>query len=222
MNHEANLTDGIMPGASDEDRLLQDAVAGDGDALESLLLLHFDRLVAEVSARIPDDARAALSGEDVVQDAFIVAFQQIREFEPRGGAAFHAWLARIAENRLMDAVKALRAAKRGGGWVRVQGTPSAEADGIIPALEMLATRSSTPSRSVAAHEAEAALEAALNSLDPDYRDVLRMRYIEAQPVAACAARLRRSEGAVHMLLSRALVALRARMGESAQFFTRKS
>lgn len=211
-----------MPGARDEDALLRDAVAGDGDALETLLLRHFDRLVADVSSRIPDDVRGALSGEDVVQDAFIVAFQQIGGFEPRGAAAFHGWLARIAENRLMDAVKALRAAKRGGGWARVQDAPNADADGIIPALEMLATRSSTPSRSAAAREAVAALEAALDSLEPDYRDALRMRYIEAQPVAACAARLRRSEGAVHMLLSRALAALRARMGESARFFTRKS
>ena len=156
--------------------LLHKAVAGDGEALETLLLQHFDRLVADISHRIPDDVRSALSGEDVVQDAFIVAFQRIGTFEPRSSEAFFAWLSRIAENRLMDAVKALRAAKRGGGWARVTDAGDADADDIIPLLEMLHHHSRTPSRSAAAREAAAALAAALDSLDPDYREVLRLRY----------------------------------------------
>jgi RNA polymerase sigma-70 factor (ECF subfamily) len=211
-----------MSGRTDDDALLRRAVAGDGDALETFLLQYFDRLVAVVSRRIPDDVRSALSAEDVVQDAFIVAFQRIGSFEPQGREAFFAWLRQIAENRLMDAAKALRAAKRGGGWARVTGARDADADDVVPVLEMLPTLSRTPSRSVAAHEAIAALEFALEALDPDYREVLRMRYIELLPVAACAARMQRSEGAVHMLLSRALAALRARLGESARYFTRKA
>ena len=211
-----------MSDRTDDDALLHKAVAGDGDALETLLLQYFDRLVAVVSGRIPDDVRSALSAEDVVQDAFIVAFQRIGGFQPQGCEAFFAWLSQIAENRLMDATKALRAAKRGGGWARVTDARDATDDDIIPVLEMLPTRSRTPSRSAAAHEALAALEAALEALEPDYREVLRLRYIEMQPVAACAARLQRSEGAVHMLLSRALAALRARLGESARYFTRKA
>ncbi len=215
------LTGGTMSRRTDNDALLHEAVAGDGDALETLLLEHFDRLVAVVARRIPDDVRSALSAEDVVQDAFIVVFQRISSFEPQGGEAFFTWLSRIAENRLMDAVKALRAAKRGGGWARVTNARDDEGGDINAIIEMLSAQSRSPSRSAAAHEAVAAVEAAMAALDPDYREVLRMRYIEMQPVAACAARLRRSEGAVHMLLSRALVALRARMGESARYFTRK-
>lgn len=213
-----------MSGQADHDALLSRAVAGDENALETLLLQYFDRLVATISRRLPDDARSALSAEDVVQDAFIVVFQRIGGFDPKGGGAFFTWLSQIAENRLMDAVKSLRAAKRGGGWARVTEAREAadEVNDIIPLLEMLPASSRTPSRSAAAHEAVSALESALESLDPDYRDVLRMRYIEMQPVASCAARLRRSEGAVHMLLGRALAALRARMGDTARYFTRKA
>ena len=211
-----------MSGGTDDDALLHQAVAGDGDALETLLLEYFDRLVTVVSRRIPDEVRSALSAEDVVQDAFIVVFQRIGGFDPQGCGAFFTWLSQIAENRLMDAVKTLRAAKRGGGWARVTDARDADADDIIPVLQMLPACSRTPSRSAAAHEALAILEAALEALDPDYREVLRLRYIEMQPVAACAARMQRSEGAVHMLLSRALAALRARLGESARYFTRKA
>src|SRR5262245_54502479 len=101
-----------MASAADENALLNKAVAGDGDALEVLLLRYFARVVAEVSRRLPDDIRGAVSAEDVVQDAMIIAFQRIGSFEPRGEDAFFAWLSRIAEHRLMDAAKALRAAKR--------------------------------------------------------------------------------------------------------------
>jgi RNA polymerase sigma-70 factor, ECF subfamily len=211
-----------MSERTDDDALLHNAVAGDGDALESLLLRYFDRLVAVVSRRMPDDVRGALSAEDVVQDAFIVVFQRIGGFDPRAGGAFFAWLCQIAENRLMDAAKALRAAKRGGGWVRVVDVGDDEAGDMLPILDLLSAQSRSPSRAAAAHEAAAALAAALEALDPDYREVLRIRYIEAQPVSACAARLGRSEGAVHMLLSRALAALRARMGEASRYLTRKS
>jgi RNA polymerase sigma-70 factor (ECF subfamily) len=211
-----------MSAGAGDDALLRKAVGGDADALETLLLQHFDRLVADVSRRIPDDVRGALSAEDVVQDAYIVVFQRIGSFEAQGREAFAAWLSRIAENRLMDAVKALRAAKRGGGWERLTDAPNAAADDIVPLLEMLPTQSRTPSRSAAAHEAVAALTAALDALDPDYREVLRLRYIEQHSVAACGAKLNRSEGAVYMLLSRALAALKARMGDTTRYFTQSA
>jgi RNA polymerase sigma-70 factor (ECF subfamily) len=207
--------------AGSEDVLLQNAVAGDAAALESLLLQHFDRLVAHVAARMPDDVRGPLSAEDVVQDALIVVFQRIAGFQPQGGEAFFGWLARIAENRLMDAAKALRAAKRGGGRQRITDPHGPDAD-IIPLLESLHVHSRTPSRSAAAHEAAAALTAALEALDPDYRDVLRLRYIEAQPIAVCAERLQRSEGAIYMLLTRALAALRGRLGDASRFVSRST
>ncbi len=204
----------------DAELLIHRAVEGDGDALETLLLAYFDRVVADVASRIPDDIRGAISAEDVVQDAYIVAFQRIGEFESRGAAAFFAWLRKIAEHRLLDASRALRAAKRGGGWDRAADVEAE--DGIIAALEMLPGHARTPSASAATREAVTALQAALDALHPHYRDALRMRYIECQPVAVCAARLQRTEGAFHMLLGRALAALRAQMGESVRYFTRKT
>jgi RNA polymerase sigma-70 factor (ECF subfamily) len=209
-----------MSAESDHDVLLRNAVAGDGDALESLLLSQLDRLTADIARRLPDDVRGSLSAEDVVQEALIVAYQRISGFEPRSPGGFYAWLVQIAENRLMDAAKALRAAKRGGGWTPIRETQSADAE-LTPLIELLSGHSQTPSRAFAQDEAQASVRSALESLDPDYRDVLRMRYIEMLPIAACALRLQRSEGAVHMLLSRALQALRGRMGDTARFFTRK-
>src|SRR5262245_32347119 len=138
-----------MPSENFDERLLPDAIAGNAYALESLLLQHFDRLVADVSRRLPEDVRNVLSAEVGVRDAFIVVFQRIGGFEPRGGDAFFGWLARIAENRLMDAVKALRAAKRGGGWTPLDGS-SAVDDEIVALLEMLPNQARSPSRSAAA------------------------------------------------------------------------
>ncbi|MBL8879703.1 MAG: sigma-70 family RNA polymerase sigma factor [Phycisphaerales bacterium] len=208
-----------MSGSLANSLLLQKAVAGDATALEALLLVHFDRLVASIAARLPADLRAAVSAEDVVQDAMIVAFQRISGFTSADDAAFYAWLERIAENRLMDVCKALRAAKRGGGWDRISDALGATSDEILPLLELLPNPSRSPSRSAAAHEAACALTAAIETLEPDYRDAVRLRFIEMQPIEVCCARLNRSEGAVYMLLNRALAALRGRMGDTTRFFS---
>lgn len=208
-----------MTDQTNHHQLLQQAVAGDRDALEALLVGHVERLVASVAARLPADLRGAVSAEDIVQDAMIVAFQRVGGFSSGDNKAFHAWLERIAENRLMDVCKALRAAKRGGGWDRISDALGKDDGDILPLLELLPNHQRSPSRSAAAHEAVTTLAAAIESLDPDYREIVRLRFIEMQPMNVCCARLRRSEGAVYMLLSRALTALRGQLGDTTRFFS---
>lgn len=222
------------PEAGAERAWIAQAVAGDEAALGRLLLLHHARLVREVAGKIPPDVQGTISAEDIVQEAYVVAFQRIRTFEldePEAGSpspanpprqTMYPWLAGIARNRLMDAVKAQRAAKRGGGRAAVQ-EPAGEEDQsqVIGLLEMLAAHSRTPSRSMAGHEAVAAVQETLAALPPEYREALRLRYVEALPVAEIAARMKRSEGAVQMLCHRALRALRDALGDPGQFFSRK-
>ena len=208
--------------ATDDTKLAAEAVAGDEVALSKLLFLHHDRLIAEIGSRMPADVQGALSAEDVVQEAYVVAFQRIATFNPHDHDKFYPWLAAIARNRLMDAVKAQRTAKRGGGRVAVTDSPAGEDGEMVQVLEMLAAHSQTPSRDAARQEAVAAVERGLSHLSEDYARVLRLRYVEALPVAEVAAQLNRSEGAVQMLCQRALQALRAALGDSSQFLTKKA
>jgi len=188
-----------------EQALTARAVAGDKQALACLLLRHHDRLEQWIAPRLPDDLQGLLTPEDVLQEAFVGAFQSIGDFEPRGTGAFFSWLRAIAWHRILDLAKVHRAAKRGRG--RAASVPRATPDStrsVVALLDLVAVDEHTPSRSAAGHEEIAALQVALAGLEEDYREALRLRYIEGLPVGAVAVRLGRTDGAIHMLCHRAL------------------
>jgi RNA polymerase sigma-70 factor (ECF subfamily) len=204
-----------------EQEFVAQAVAGDAAALERLLLSHYDRLAAEIARKLPRHLASVIAPDDVLQEAFVVAFREIRHFQLRGPGAFHAWLAAIAQNRLFDLVKGQRAAKRGGGRVARDPRAGATEKSMVGLLELLNVHEHTPSRSFAGREAVNAVHVGLATLKDDYREALRLRYIEGLPVAEVAARLQRTERAVHMLCHRGLEQLRTALGRSSRFFSRK-
>jgi len=203
-----------------ETQWVEAAVAGEEPALERLLLRHHKRLLADVAQRIPSDARAAITPEDVAQEAYIVVFRRISEFRPDGEDPFFRWVRRIAEFKLMDMLKARRVLKRGGGRTAVDPEIQDGAGETVRLLEMLAVHSRTPSRSAASHEAALAVSAALERLKPAYREALCLRYVEALPVQEVAQRMQRTEGAVLMLCQRALRKLHDDLGDSSRFLSR--
>jgi RNA polymerase sigma-70 factor (ECF subfamily) len=160
-----------------------------------------------------------VSVDDVLQEAYVGVFQCIRAFQQRGPGAFHAWLEKIAENRLFDMIKAQRAAKRGGDRDRIDAPVNPATGSVVEWLEMLAVHERTPSRSAAMREAVAAVQSAMAALKDDYREALRLRYIEGLPVAEAAARMNRSEGALCLLCHRGLQQMREAMSSSSHFFS---
>lgn len=208
-----------MESESYDTELATRAAQGDAAALERLLVLHYDRLLAEFTPKLPAEFRSVLTAEDVLQETFVVAFREITGFAPLGPGSFHAWLSAIAQHRLFDLVKNLRAVKRGGGRAGVEARAAAGDTSLISLLEALRVDLHTPSRSAAGHEAVRAVHVGLAGLREDYREALRLRYIEGLSVAQTAARLGRTERAVHMLCHRALLELRKFLGRSSQFFS---
>ncbi|HEY3246231.1 MAG TPA: sigma-70 family RNA polymerase sigma factor [Phycisphaerae bacterium] len=209
-----------MSAAEQESELIAQAVAGDGPALEQLLLHYHERLTARIARKLPSSLGSTVDPEDILQETFVEAFRGITGFRPAGRDAFYRWLTWIADNRLTDHVRAQRADKRGGGRRAAEAAFDPAHSGVVQLLEMVAVHERTPSRSAAGHEAVSAVQSALSGLDPVYREVLRMRYLEGQPVAAVAASMHRTEAAIHKLCTRGLRKLRGVLGESSQFLTR--
>ncbi len=201
-----------------EAELLERAIGGDQVALERLMMAHHSHLSADLGQRLPVGMRALISVDDVLQETYLCAFRDIPSFQPRGPGAFYRWLARIAENRLLDAIKAERAVKRGGGRAKAEAPTGREPDSVAGWLEMLAVYERTPSQSAAGHQVVAMIQSALGDLKEEYREVLRLRYVEGLPVSEAAARMKRTEGAVCLLCHRALRRLRQDLGSSTRFF----
>ena len=80
------------PAGREEQRLIEAAQNGDTAAFGRLVRIHQRRLFRFIVALVGSFDTT----EDIVQEAFIRAFQAIRRF--RTGAEFYPWLARIARN----------------------------------------------------------------------------------------------------------------------------
>jgi RNA polymerase sigma-70 factor (ECF subfamily) len=168
---------------------------------------------------IPVSLQSVLSVEDILQETFSQAFQDIRTFKPSTGKSFGTWLKAIAENRLLDAIKALKRKKRGGGHQRVRPPAHPEEDSVAGLAELLSAGRSTPSQAFARDEAVRALQVAMAGLPEDYREAMRLRFLEGQSVEGVAAAMHRSPGAVRGLIDRAKRVMRETMGRASRYFS---
>lgn len=194
------------------------ACAGDEDALQRLLVHYHAALRHAVHAATTPELRVRIDSDDVLQQAYISAFEALPRARFDGPAAFYAWLETIALSRLKDQQRALRRQKRN---IKREVSNDAQPDTSYPGLvSRLADSIGTPSQFVARDEAIAAVMSCLARLGADQREVVRLRFLEGQPVAEVARRLGKTEAAVHMLCHRGLKALRERMVSISSFLTR--
>lgn len=193
-----------------EDALVARAVSGDADALGELLYQHGPAI--EQNLRIGRAWRAALDPADVMQVTYLEAFLGIERFDPSRAGAFPAWLQRIAENNLRDAIRGLERQKRPPAEQRAE--LPVDGDSMMGLCVLLGATTTTPSRIMARGDLQRAVEAAVASLPPDYATVIRRYDLESQSIAQVAAELGRSPGAVHMLRARAHDRLRELLGST--------
>lgn len=141
-------------------RLLAAATAGDLDARRTLFERHREiafRVALKITARAED-------AMDVVQDAFIRAFERLDTFQQ--GANFKTWLLRIVNNRAIDVLRARK--------VRLA-VPLDAGDDEERRLELASDDpEDRPERAMEAAELAARLQAAVDALPPDQRTVFAM------------------------------------------------
>jgi RNA polymerase sigma-70 factor, ECF subfamily len=196
-------------GQGDEAELITRAVRGDGRALERLLLTHRPRLLQYLRGRLPASLRGVLEPEDVLQDALLDICRRIGAFRPSDATAFERWIITITHNSMLDWIRRLGAAKRGAGRMQMDGGRNLEEGmDVASLLDRYSVYRRTPSQSAAAHELFILLERSIERLPPNYRQVVQWRHVDGMTIKDIAKKMDRTEGAVQMLWSRALDALR--------------
>lgn len=160
------------------------------------------RLLARFRRRMPASLARVLAAEDLLQETFFEIVRSIRSFAPIGPHAFERWLITIADNRLIDAIRAGAAAKRGGGWGPAIADPHQSHAASL--YELVCVDSCSPSRVAATAEMETAIAQAIARLKEDYRDAVRMRFLENLDISEVARRMGRSVWSAHKLCARGL------------------
>jgi RNA polymerase sigma-70 factor (ECF subfamily) len=178
------------PAAVEPDEVLVARVrAGETACFEALVRRHNERVYRTVRAVLGDDADI----EDVMQQAYVSAYQHLGGFE--GRARFSTWLTRIALN---EAYARLR---------RRQRVEPAPWDDDVASGEPAAT-GPTPEQLAARIELQGLLERAVDSLSLSNRTVFVLRSVQGLTTAETADCLKISEEAVKTRLHRANEALR--------------
>src|SRR5262245_19006221 len=175
------------------------AVSGNRDALVDLLDRHGPAV--ERSLRIGPGWQGRLDVSDVMQVTYLEAFLRISTFDPQRADAFPAWLRRIAEHNLLDAIRELETERNRSAPRRIRAFGAEES--YVALLDILSASGGTPSQSVRREEAGTILAAAIERLPADYATALRLYDLEGRAIDDVAAAMQRSIGAVHMLRLRA-------------------
>lgn len=195
-DHHGHVTDA-------EDPLVQRARTGDAAAIEQLIATHLPALRAYVRLHLPAALREQESHTDVVQSVCVEILQHEGSFEYRGPEAFRGWLYTWARRKIQDRSRYWRAEKRALGK-----RTDVAADESLGALAGVYRGLASPSADAVRNEDVLRLEAAMERLPDDYREVIGLCRIAGLSREEAGARMGgRAPGAVRMLLSRALVAL---------------
>ncbi len=196
---------------------VQEAVAGDREAMQRLLLQQHEGLCRYVAGLMEPRLRARLEPEDVLQDAYAEACRHVNGCCFDGPNGFYEWLRTIVRNKLTDHQRALWTEKRDPRREVREDRRASYAD----LFDRIQASGRTPSRVAAGREGAAAILTCLAQLKAEYRQVIQLRFLEGRPVSEVMAIMGKSEGSVHMLCHRALKEMRTLMLSASKFLSQQ-
>src|SRR5215813_4100040 len=198
---QQNVTEPV----SDELALVQRAKSGDVEAFEELVR-RYDRNVFRIAQHITQNREDA---EDVVQDAFLKAYNNLGQFQ--GQSKFYTWLVRIAVN---EALMKLRR-RRPERMVSLDEDVKTEDDSLP---REVADWSPNPEQLYNQEELREILSRTIQGLPPTFRTVFVLRDVEGLSTEETAEALELSVPAVKSRLLRARLQLRERLN---RFFQKR-
>ncbi|MBU0551267.1 sigma-70 family RNA polymerase sigma factor [Myxococcota bacterium] len=178
-----------------EAKQIKRAKRGDRRAFAALYDAFAEPLYARVLFPRLGEAAAA---EDALAETFRVAFEQLDRFEFQGASLWF-WLARVARNKATDIHRARQrgahaVARYDDLWGPLRDEPE------LPSAQL--------ERDEEGARLREAMNQALSQINPRYRRVIELRFLEDKPREACAAALEIKLGTLDVLMLRALRALR--------------
>lgn len=181
------MVEDINPLPADAELIAQ-VKDGQIEAYGELYQRYLDPIYRYIRIRVAEDIIA----EDLTELVFLRAFEALDRYKERG-RPFSAFLYQVARNLLVDHYR------------------QQKKEVPLEAADDMAVTDSSIDEHVIRSERIMMLQQTMADLRPDYQEVIRLRVILALPTATVAEWMGRSEGAVRVLLHRALNAMRERL-----------
>jgi RNA polymerase sigma-70 factor (ECF subfamily) len=181
-----------LAGATDGEIALR--ALGGSEAAARELVRRYERPVFNLIDRLVQERPVA---EELAQDTFLKVFRGLHTFDPR--LRLSAWILRIAHNTALDHLK-----RRRPMLVSLDERGDDDASSLA---ERVADPGALPDRLMEQHRTGAAVDAALDRLRPEYREVMVLRYQEGLEYEEIARVTGRPVGTIKTFVHRARRAL---------------
>jgi RNA polymerase sigma-70 factor (ECF subfamily) len=195
-----------MSGASDPPR------CSNRDELATFVESRRPRLLAYIHHNVGPALKKKIEAEDILQEVVLAALASPAAFDVPGRDPFKL-LCQMAEQRIIDAHRHHVAAQKRTAEREVSidspvGSPQ------FGLANLIAASMTTASKAFSRGQKEIHVQAAVNSLPEEQRELLRLRYVEGLPTKDVAERLGKTDGAVRVLLTRTLSKLQELLSDS--------
>jgi RNA polymerase sigma-70 factor (ECF subfamily) len=170
---------------------------GETEAFSLIFRKYRRRLAVLVHYKMSPELRGVIEADDVLQEVFLAAAKDMGNFTYQSPGSLMAWLSRISDHVLVDAVRYHRRGKRHAEEMlrfRSKSNPT----GPDP------VDSETPSRVFARTEGLEILLKKLDILPAEYREMILMAKFEGLTTKEISERVKKSRETVALTLHRAL------------------
>jgi RNA polymerase sigma-70 factor, ECF subfamily len=185
--------------ADEDSSLIRSALRGDLDAFSTLVRRHESAIVNYVYWIVLNEQDAM----DVAQEVFLKVYLSLDKYNP--DFRFSTWLYAIAKNAAIDFLR-----RSNSGWM-VELDAQGEEDGKGEPVQLADTKAQLAEEVLLQKEIGKKVEAALNGLPLQYREVLVLRYLEDFAYEEIAKLLKLPLGTVKNRLFRAREFLKERL-----------
>jgi RNA polymerase sigma-70 factor (ECF subfamily) len=193
----------IEPSLEEERRLVQEAQAGNLDAMKPIFEQYASPLYSTVI--LPRVGNRA-SAEDVLRDTLATAMEKIEQFRWQG-RSIYSWLRMIAVNKAYDVHRRTKRGQKLADAMAVE-LPSETLPDERADAKLIASQERAFNRE--------RIAATLDKITPRYREAIQLRLVEELSRAECAERLDVTVGTFDVLLFRAVRSFRKHFGERDQ------
>ena len=205
----------IWPNDDQTETLLVAAKAGDADAVNRLLEKHRTAVRRLVELRLDRKVQRRVDVSDVVQDVMIEASGRLDKYLSDPALAFHLWLRQIAWDRIIDTYRRHRvSAKRNMDREQPMTAPAGPDQSTMEFAQQLCDPATTPATAATQREIASRVEAAIELLGDQDREIIIMRHYEHLTNQEIAEVLKLNAPAASMRYLRAVRRLRELLEDS--------